>query len=687
MFQQARNDADDGAPLRAWERAPAAWRGDRWLALVNRPHATELLVATLSRHVKGVTDCAFAARADLLVSCGMDGAIHLWNTTDWSHRALVARLPADANSCDISADGSRIVSACEDGRVRIHDRNGGAPIVCEGKYELSARRCRFLRGEARVLSVGYRGFKIHDAATGRLVREATDRVLFDASVGPGSLAGMGESDETASVLDTATGESRRELRIDNLSRIASAIFSPDGRWFLAAGGTYKKVDDMVPFGASSLWDATTWEEVDGHERRYTSQATNAAFIADGKLYAIGFADGELALFDTASGARAGGVKGHHSSVRGLALSPDGRHLVTGSFDNHLKVWDVGALATTKAEAAKPSSARFCALSGDGARGWVWSTHVDRFRCDFTVRSIAWSADAASVGDREALPWSRALIDLAFERRDPPHPMQATALSLRGLPPAPGNRTSPFAGDGEYWFIHASARMWPSEYRLLPALAKSRQRSSNRTWARSVDGSRSVVLRGPLERRDGALRRAAALDLYEGDEVDPRGCLVWQFDDTRELGHCACSRDGRALWFMAGPDVCEALLDRREKGGGFTGDGALLTALAESPDGATLVAGREDGAWCAWDVRSHALTAAVAGHTGPIVDCAFLSDEDLVTIGDDATLRVWRLGASRPRAVFIADVALTTLATHRATRRILTADAQDRVYLLELQGDR
>jgi WD40 repeat protein len=51
-------------------------------------------------------------------------------------------------------------------------------------------------------------------------------------------------------------------------------------------------------------------------------------------------DGDLELWDTASGELRSEQKGHGRPVRALALSPDGTKVVTASEDTTLLVWEV-----------------------------------------------------------------------------------------------------------------------------------------------------------------------------------------------------------------------------------------------------------------------------------------------------------------------------------------------------------
>src|SRR5262245_52103702 len=194
IFQQARNQGRSAAVSRAWTRleTEAAWRGPRWFG-IDRPHdAADPLLATLLRHRRGVTDCAFDASGSVLVSSGMDGAVFLWRTSDWGFLEVIAELGASADSCSMSGDGTRVATACADGYIRIHNRLTRTTMVCDGKYEAHPRRCRFARGDELLVSVGGFGLKVHETATGRVVRDGLAKsTLNDCAIGPRVLAGAG----------------------------------------------------------------------------------------------------------------------------------------------------------------------------------------------------------------------------------------------------------------------------------------------------------------------------------------------------------------------------------------------------------------------------------------------------------------------------------------------------------------
>jgi dipeptidyl aminopeptidase/acylaminoacyl peptidase len=67
-----------------------------------------------------------------------------------------------------------------------------------------------------------------------------------------------------------------------------------------------------------------------------------AFAPDGKLLAAGDEDGNVWLWDLATGERDGPpFQGHKGEIWSIAFSPDGKTLATGSTDKTVRLWDIG----------------------------------------------------------------------------------------------------------------------------------------------------------------------------------------------------------------------------------------------------------------------------------------------------------------------------------------------------------
>ncbi|MFW6188805.1 MAG: FtsX-like permease family protein [Planctomycetota bacterium] len=94
----------------------------------------------------------------------------------------------------------------------------------------------------------------------------------------------------------------------------------------------------------------------GDEIRFRTEPRGTAVTAlnfdpDGRLLAVGHADGLLELRDAETGAAAGSPEGHKGEIHDLTFAPDGRRMVSASADGTARVFDVEtASAVTLARA-------------------------------------------------------------------------------------------------------------------------------------------------------------------------------------------------------------------------------------------------------------------------------------------------------------------------------------------------
>lgn len=154
-----------------------------------------------------------------------------------------------------------------------------------------------------------RGNRIHiyEAATGKHLRELLDPQL--------------------------TAPDKKPVKAAHLSLVESLAYSPDGKTL--ASGAFQKV---------VLWDAdkgTIRKRLSG----FADRVVALDFSPDGKLLATGggtpTADGEIKIFDVASGKLVVEIKnGHSDTVFGIRFSPDGKKLATCGADKFVKTFEL-----------------------------------------------------------------------------------------------------------------------------------------------------------------------------------------------------------------------------------------------------------------------------------------------------------------------------------------------------------
>jgi WD40 repeat protein/serine/threonine protein kinase len=145
----------------------------------------------------------------------------------------------------------------------------------------------------------------------------------------GRTLASGSEDKTVRLWDWVAGKELAVLSGHTRS-VLCVSFSPDGKT-LASGsylfsGSYQATDGQ---GEIKLWDAATGkykQTLRGHTRWVLS----VAFTPDSKIMASGGGEGTIKLWDLVTGQERTTLKAHYDHVKCLAFSPDGKLLASGS---------------------------------------------------------------------------------------------------------------------------------------------------------------------------------------------------------------------------------------------------------------------------------------------------------------------------------------------------------------------
>jgi WD40 repeat protein len=116
--------------------------------------------------------------------------------------------------------------------------------------------------------------------------------------------------------------------------LISVAFGPDGRRLVTGSKD----------GQLALWDTATGQAICARQGYAREELVLVAFSPAGRWVAsAGEGDGTVKVWDATTLAPVHTFRGHRDGVRRLAFSPDGKLLVSGSKDHTVKVWDLTRL--------------------------------------------------------------------------------------------------------------------------------------------------------------------------------------------------------------------------------------------------------------------------------------------------------------------------------------------------------
>jgi WD40 repeat protein/serine/threonine protein kinase len=311
-------------------------------------------------HQDTVQALAFGPGGRTLLTGSDDRTARLWDVDTGRPIGPPLEHQGRVAAVGISPDGRTLLTAGADGTARLWGAAPAQPYLREFPHDGQVMAVAWAPDGA-TLATGTDDGRVWRwrAATGERLRPVLRHeddvwaVAYDPAGGGVLLTAS--RDRTARLWDAADGRLLHTLR--HRHRVRSAAFSPDGRTVLTGGGDGSQ-------GELGLWDVATGARLDLplEEREVVWQV---AFSPDGRTIATSVGENGVHLWDVASRTARPLPPPHENRVVALAFSPEGSLLLTGSTDKTARLWDVATAEPVGEPLQHPGAVWSVAFTGDG----------------------------------------------------------------------------------------------------------------------------------------------------------------------------------------------------------------------------------------------------------------------------------------------------------------------------------
>ena len=579
---------------------------------------------SLEGHTGAIRSVKFSADGKLLVSCGLDATVRVWDfitgmalTSFRNEEGKIRGHGEEVTAALFLTDGKRLLSASHDKSVREWN--------IDDYQELRTLRGLVLDGHAdAVLEASYspdrnhivtasrdRSARTWNASNGEVEKEFTEGHSYLASSAvffpDGRHLITSAVDNTTRLWDVNTGG--QVARFEQTGRSAAIALSKNQQW-IATGGI--STDGNATGGYVNLvrlWDVRkSLESKQGSELKpflgHTAEVTAIAFSPDNLLLATGDLKGNVLLWNIETREIIRKLKGHTRKITAIDFLKDGARLVTSSIDNSVGQWDVSTGKEIEQLVLKhPDSV--IAMQVVSGLDQVVTSCTDKY-----IR--IWDADKAEV------------IHTFSTLEGGVYSLSMSADGRRLIAADSKNRTVRF------WDVGANREVLkPQTNGQLGSIIDLKKRGGLLWSVAFQPGSDDILTVGGGEAR-----------LWETSSGNER----MSFSQHGTVASACYSPDGKRIatgsWDNSAKvwDIATKQVFRKFEGI-HTGN---VNSVAFSKDGSKLLTASDDKTAILWDIETGTVTQKLIGHEDRIWSATFSPDGNLiVTSSSDKTARIWR----------------------------------------------
>jgi WD40 repeat protein len=473
-----------------------------------------------------------------------------------------------------------------------------------------------------------------DVATRRLTRVLAGTGATAVAFSPdGRLLAAGEGGAQVHLWNPVSGAAAGVLP-GQFAIIRSLAFSPDGR-LLAAGGVAGTYLHPGP-GLTRVWDVQTGALVATLPDDGASVVSSVAFSPDGSLLASAGNNSQIELWSTVTRTEQQPLHGS-GDIGAVAFSPDGIDIAADGSDDLVRFWRASPPHTYYAyDNTYPGAIFTLAFSDDGHALLIGgldgvillSQHTRNLSIPAAVTSVAFSPDGRMIATA-ALDGSVRVWDAATNW--PTHVISADPGGAQAVAFSPDGRL--LASGGSDGYVHLWNPVTGAQFAALRAdgpivtgVAFSPDGSllAAASWQKNPANAAQASLPGDIEVWDARTRTLLArTPLTDGALAGPAFA-----PDGPLLAYGLDPLNGRA----GGAELVLVNARTLRPVGPPLSSSSQVLAVAFSPDGRLVAAGRDDGTIALWDTRDHRLTRTIKASPDRVDDVAFSPNGRILAAG-------------------------------------------------------